>query len=192
MLEFCFGKTRTVLHFSFFAVLLLTAELLRSDWGLWCAGACLLHETGHILAYASLGAAPREVHFACGGIRIVPPGKPLSPARETLVLVSGSAVNLLIGGALLTLNCRYAAGFHLLLGAFNLLPLTALDGGQLLRLLAEQRLSLWGAAILCQTASVLTLLPLLWGGWQLFRRTGNFTLLLTLCYLMILSIASHK
>ncbi len=192
MLEFYFGKTRVILRFSFFAVLLLMAEFLKSDWGLWCAGACLLHETGHIFAYTSLGAAPREVCFTCGGIRIVPPKKPLSPIREALVLWAGSAVNLLAGGALWALRCRYAAGFHLLLGAFNLLPLSALDGGQLLRLLTEQRLPLWSAAAFCQIVSLATLLPLLISGWLLFRKTGNFSLLLTLCYLTAIAIDPHR
>lgn len=180
MLEFYWGKLRIVVRFSFFAVLLLMLELLRSDWGLWCAGASLLHEAGHILAYAAIGSAPREIHFECGGIRIVPPGALLSPGKETLVLTAGSGVNLLVGGILLALGCRYAAGFHLLLGVFNLLPLRSLDGGQLLGLLAERFFSLRTAEWLCQAISLIVLLPLLWGGWLLFRQSGNFSLILTL------------
>ena len=84
----------------------------------------------------------------------------------------------------LAIRCSYAAGFHLLLGAFNLLPLPALDGGQLLELLAERRLSLRAADRLCFLVGLLTLMPLLSGGWLLFRRTGNFTLLLTLFTLL--------
>ena len=122
MIEFYCGKLRVVIKFSFFAVLLLMLELLKSDWGLWCAGAGLLHEVGHLLAYAAVGAVPREISFECGGIRIVPSGKLLSPGREAVVLAAGSSVNLIVGGLLMGLGTRYAAGFHLLLGCFNLLP----------------------------------------------------------------------
>lgn len=192
MLEFVWKKLRIVVRFSFFAVLLLMLELLKSDWGLWCAGASLLHEAGHILAYAAMGSAPREIHFECGGIRIVPPEALLRPKKEALVLAAGSFANFLAGGILLTLGCRYAAGFHLLLGAFNLLPLRALDGGQLLGLLAERFFSLRTAERLCQAVSLLFLAPLLWGGWLLFQQSGNFSLLLTLACLLAATFPARR
>ena len=177
-------RLQLTIHFSFFAVLLLLTQLTRSDWGLWCVGACLLHEAGHILAYSAFGAFPKAIHLEAGGIRIVPPDRPLPPKAEELVLLAGPLFNLLCGGALLAIRCPYAAGFHLLVGAFNLLPLPALDGGQLLELLAEHRLSLRAADRLCFWVGLLTLMSLLSGGWLLFRRTGNFTLLLTLFTLL--------
>jgi hypothetical protein len=63
-------RLQLTIHFSFFAVLLLLTQLTRSDWGLWCVGACLLHEAGHILAYSAFGAFPKAIHLEAGGIRI--------------------------------------------------------------------------------------------------------------------------
>lgn len=192
MIEFVLGKLRVVVRFSFFAVLLLSLELVKSDWGLWCIGAALLHEGGHLLGYAAAGARPREISFECGGIRIVPPEKLLTPGREAMVLAAGSAVNLLAGGLLMVLEKPYAAGFHLVLGIFNLLPLRALDGGQLLELLAEQ---IWGpgtAERLCAGVNLLVLLPLVWGGWYLFSQSGNFSLLLAVGCLILAAVPARK
>ena len=75
-------RLQLTIHFSFFAVLLLLTRLTRSDWGLWCVGACLLHEAGHILAYSAFGAFPKAIHLKAGGIRIVPPDRPLTPKAE--------------------------------------------------------------------------------------------------------------
>lgn len=81
-------RLQLTIHFSFFAVLLLLTQLTRSDWGLWCVGACLLHEAGHILAYSAFGAFPKAIHLEAGGIRIVPPDRPLPPKAEELVLLA--------------------------------------------------------------------------------------------------------
>lgn len=192
MIDFYCGKLRVVIKFSFFAVLLLMLELLKSDWGLWCAGAGLLHETGHLLAYAAAGAIPKEISFECGGIRIVPSGKLLSPGREAMVLAAGSGVNLIAGGLLIVLGTQFAAGFHIVLGCFNLLPLRALDGGQLLGLLTEQLMTPGAADWTCRIVNLLTLVPLVWGGWLLFSQTGNFSLILVLVCLIFAAIPMRQ
>ena len=180
MLEFQFRSLAIGVRFSFFAVLLLMAELCRSDWGLWCAAASILHELGHFAAYAALGQVPKGLYFEAGGIRIVPPAGRLSPPGEAAVLLAGSGVNLAAGGLFCLLGSPYAGGFHLLLGLFNLLPLAQLDGGMLLALALDRFFPPRPAGMICGAVHWLCWGVLFGAGCLLFRRTGNFTLVFTI------------
>ena len=177
------GSFRLGIRFSFLAVLFFMLEISRSDWGLWCVFCCILHELGHFSAFALVGSRPRELWLEAGGMRIVPAAGLLSPGREAFVLSGGCMVNFFCGAVLLLLGCLEAAGFHLFLGLWNLLPLKALDGGQLLRLFLEQtapRKVAW----VCGLFHILFGFLLGCGGIWIFLRTGNFTLLLTLFCLL--------
>ena len=179
MIIFSFGHFRVGLRFGFLAVLFFMTQISRSDWRLWCVFCCILHELGHLAAYALAGSPPRELWLEAGGMRIVPREGFLPPAREALVLLGGCFANFVSAAALFFLRCPRAAGFHLLLGIWNLLPLAPLDGGQLLRLALD---------LLCPAAAPRIAAAVHWGcaallaaaGLLLFRETGNFTLLLTL------------
>jgi Zn-dependent protease len=98
---------------------------------------CLLHELGHIAALRLTGGELRAVELSCFGIRMT-----AAPAadvkRGAAVLLSGPAANLLLY-ALLTVTgkCPETASLSLAAGLFNLLPLSSLDGGALLDMLAE-------------------------------------------------------
>jgi stage IV sporulation protein FB len=110
-----------------------TAQLL-------CAAA--LHECGHLALLRSFGAAVRGARFSPLGVEILADCGGLSYPQELLTVLAGPAVNLLCGAA-----CAGAArlwgepalfapaGAHLVLGAFNLLPLRPLDGGRAIFLL---------------------------------------------------------
>lgn len=180
MLEFRFRSLSIGVRFSFFAVLLLMAELCRSDWGLWCAAASILHELGHFAAYAALGQPPRALYFEAGGIRITPPGGHLPLVGEAAVLLAGSSVNLAAGGLFCLLGKVYAGGFHLFLGLFNLLPLAQLDGGMLLALVLEQLFPPRPAGLICGAIHWLCWGLLFGAGCLLLWRTGNFTLIFTI------------
>ena len=98
---------------------------------------CLLHELGHIAALRLTGGELRSVELSCFGIRMT-----AAPAanvkRGAAVLLSGPAANLLLYAVLmLTGKCPETASLSLAAGLFNLLPLSSLDGGALLDMLAE-------------------------------------------------------
>ena len=94
----------------------------------------------------------------------------------SVVLLAGSAVNLVFFGAAAWLSgsperAGAFAAVHLVLGIVNLLPLSALDGGKILRLLLEQVVPLRAAERICFViqivllCSVITICALsLWGG----------------------------
>ena len=178
-MSFTIKGIRIQITFSFLAVLLLMVEHCGSNDPLWCVVCCLIHEMGHIIAYLCCGTKPKELLLEAGGLRIVPPDALLSVKQEAFVLAGGIAANLRSAGVLLMTGAIPAAGMHLFLAAFNLLPLAPLDGGQLLALLLRNS-GLPSADRIAEAVHLIFWLALVGGGLLLLHRTGNFTLLLTL------------
>lgn len=98
-----------------------------------------LHELGHLLPLLLWGCSA-QVHLTAWGAQIQPCSRGgLSYGKELMAVLLGPGVNLLC--ALLCANRGegwYAlAGIHLVLGTFNLLPLSGLDGGRAVGLLGS-------------------------------------------------------
>ncbi|MBR6791295.1 MAG: hypothetical protein IKM31_10560 [Oscillospiraceae bacterium] len=134
MISFRFCGTLIRLHFSFFAVLCLYLQLGEEPWGSYCIWAALLHESGHLLAFAAQKTPPLELHFRLGGIRLIPPPDPLPFPGELLTLLGGSLMSFLCGILLHRSGLPEAALPHFFTGIFSLLPLPGLDGGEILAL----------------------------------------------------------
>lgn len=110
--------------------------LLGNGWAPLAAvlSAAGLHEAGHYLVLRLLGAQVRSVHVGVLGMKMeVVPGR-LSYGGELAAVLAGPAVNLLCGTVLAAAGERWlaAAGAHLALAMFNLLPIRPLDGGRAL------------------------------------------------------------
>ncbi|MBQ4051809.1 MAG: hypothetical protein IJD13_09265, partial [Oscillospiraceae bacterium] len=133
MISFKLCGTTICLHFSFFAMLCLYFQLEREGYGVSCLFTALVHETGHLIAFAVQKAAPKELHFQLGGIRLIPPDEPLSFPGELFTLAAGSMVSLYCGSFLYYKDSQTALP-HLLTGLFSLLPLPGLDGGEIVSL----------------------------------------------------------
>jgi len=98
------------------------------------------HEAGHLLALRLAGAAVERVRLTAFGAEIQADTRYLHYPREILCTLAGPAVNLILAVLLARIAGNYlAAGVNLVLGAFNLLPVPALDGGRVLYLLVS-----WG------------------------------------------------
>lgn len=106
--------------------------------------AAILHELGHFAVLRLCGAPVRGVRLGALGAVMNSERSRLSYGAELLALLAGPLTNLLCAVALIvparTLPGLYAAaGTHLALGVFNLLPIRPLDGGQALELLVTWR-----------------------------------------------------
>lgn len=126
-----------------------------------------LHELGHLLMLRALGIPLLGLELRSSGAVIR--GGLVGEPREAWALLAGPGVNLLLALALR----RAAPGFalwNLGLGAWNLLPIRGLDGGQILALTLPCWLGRPGY-MLCQLFNWSTLFALilagLWAGWVL-------------------------
>lgn len=137
MTELCVRGVRYRLSFGFLimlAVLCCTGRTFAAY-----AFACLTHELGHLLCMTLLGVRVSAVTFAAGGILIEPARERLLPiSKELPVLLSGAGVNLLLGLLFLQLGARDAAAVQIVVGVWNLLPSSSLDGGAVLRCCTER------------------------------------------------------
>ena len=133
-------KTRISFTFGFFAVWSLILAGAEDDKALkaafFTAAACLIHETGHIIVMKIMGIEIERLTFFSGGIALKGSPSPelLSPMKEAAVLSAGCVFSFFAAGAARLMGNRLFMSVNLALGLFNLLPVSPLDGGMLLRL----------------------------------------------------------
>ena len=127
-------------------------------------GAAAVHEAGHCLALRLLGARALSLRIGALGAVLEAESSHLSYGGELAAVLAGPGANLL-GAWLLTAlgpGGETAAGAHLVLGAFNLLPVRPLDGGRALYLMAAwlrgpaagERAARWTGALTALTLAV--------------------------------------
>lgn len=184
MFSIQYGGTRWSLGVPFLLLLTLLLTLDQSGTALLCLLASFLHEGGHVAALLAMGRPPREVAVGACGIRLVPHPRPIEPMRQATVLLAGPLVNLVSAALFAVFRCVPAAvAAHAVLGVFNLLPIEALDGGQLLACFLPARTVRW--------ISVAVLLPLATLGFVLLLQYSNPSLLLVCIYLVV-RLFSHE
>lgn len=140
---------------------------------------CALHEGGHWLAIWAAGGEVKRVTLTVAGAEMAL-GRPLSYGRELACALAGPGVSLALAwlGSFLPGGALFA-GINLVLAAFNLLPLSALDGGRALGCAAGMLAGPEAAARLAGLLDGLLAGGLLAGGAILAWRGGSVTLLLT-------------
>ena len=102
--------------------------------------AAALHELGHLTALKLLGGRVTALRLSVFGAEMRVDGAGLSYGKELAAVLAGPLTNLLAGLVLAWCGCPAAAGAHLVLCAFNLLPVRPLDGGR-----ALHSLTAWAA-----------------------------------------------
>ena len=140
--------------------------------------AALLHELGHLLVLRLLGARILALRIGVFGAVLAADTARLSYPGEITAVLAGPAVNLLCGLLLAGAHAWVAAGAHLSLCLFNLLPVRPLDGGRALYLLiaalagpaAGERWARWAGAVTALSLGALA-------GWRVVRTGGSLWLL---------------
>lgn len=135
--------------------------------------AAVLHEGGHLLALYLLGGSVRGLRVTVFGAALLTDTARLSYPEELAVTLAGPAVNLLCGLGLSALGAWTAAGAHLSLCAFNLLPVRPLDGGRALQLLAAWLAGPSAGEAAARWAGAAAALALGLGAVWLMARTGG-------------------
>lgn len=172
----CKGKFRV----SAGVCLLLGWFILVNGWypaGLVLSAAAL-HELGHYAALRLLGARLSALRISVFGAEMTAGGTTLSYGGELAAVLAGPAVNLLAGIALAQAGYPAAAGAHLVLCAFNLLPVRPLDGGRALYLLISWAAGPAAGETVCRWAGGCTALALATAlVWLMVRSGGSLWLL---------------
>ncbi len=178
--------------------LLLIDESGAAFAGLMAAGC---HELGHILMMWCLRCPKCSIRFTAYGIKIIQRNfGGYGYWRDFFIAVAGAAVNFLFFGLLTMLDICFPcwtlknmAMSQLAIGAFNILPIYPLDGGQAVYSLLCSRCSLKTAGICSNICSFFFLTPLAcYAFYILFQSKYNFSMLVMVGYLLCLLFLKEK
>jgi Zn-dependent protease len=123
--------------------------------------AVLMHETAHLFTMWLIGCAPKEIRLIPSAVEII--GQTAkTPNHELLVLISGPAVNIILFlvlyfnylafGNILSL---YYGAVNLIIGGFNLLPISALDGGSIFINLLTRKIDINKAMLILKVMTLI-------------------------------------
>lgn len=163
--------------------------LVLDKTGTACAGivSAAVHETAHILAAALLGEKIARVRLNLFGAEITRQSRH-GYQQDIIISLAGPIANLalfLFFAALSGMQNKWTLA-NLVLGAFNLLPIEPLDGGQALLGFLCMHVPPEAAERTSELLSFGMLLPLAAAGfYMLLRSRWNFTLLAAVCYLTV-------
>ncbi len=195
MFELRLKKLTVKFDFSFFATVTLLMLLSGSNYAVIGLAVCLWHELGHFAVMLICGVKVKELVFYGAGIKIVPDKQIDFTGFGTAISVflAGSAANFL-AASLLSVSespeARLFAAVNMVIGAFNLLPLGYLDGGKIILLIIRRLCDYPRACMLeryLKWLNIFLILAVL--AVFTFVKRGNFTVYLTLCYLLISAIS---
>lgn len=192
------GKTKFSIDVSF--ALCVTLMLILDESGLAALAlfCCIFHETAHIFCLRILGEAPASVKLSFYGIKLERyPGANLGRLGEIAVYACGPIANILLSAIVFLFSnindsLKTAAVISLMTGIFNLIPCCPLDGGNILRCLAEFFFEEEKTEQIIFAVSLAVLLPMTAAAVFLLVGTGNPTLALVTAYLLGVTVLNKK
>lgn len=192
MIEFSFRGVKVCFDFSFFAAVSLLMLCSGNNCTAYSLYACLLHESGHLLAMLLTGQTVKKLVFYGAGIKIIRPMNDMlcKFRQETITLASGCTVNFILYAVTKLFGFGEDFGaVNLAIGLFNALPISFLDGGKIITaafyrflpyryaLKAESALNYASVITVPAAAAVLFM-----------TGTRNFTIYLTLLFLLFTAV----
>lgn len=188
------GKTEVRMTLWFPAVAAVLCLYGDDKTALCCLSASLMHECGHLIALICVKTYPQTICFGGFGMRILlPPQRKTSYLRQAIVALAGPFESGVATVLMHLIGSPKAAGIHLVLCIFNLLPIRPLDGGQALLFLLYRRVSRELAERVVAITSVAAVIPLtVIGVCLLFQSGYNASMLLVCVYLIFLLLFKTK
>lgn len=168
-------------EFGFFAVAAVFCLLDAPELAITAVCACIIHEIGHILAAVVADVKIKCVVFWTGGVRMISDSCLKSVSSEIFVLFAGPVFNFAAALFFYLIGADWAFSVNLILGLFNLLPFSNLDGGAVIRKILE-RFDLNGSLIMKAVAIISAVLIISF--FYLFK-AGNITGYITIVLLTV-------
>lgn len=187
--------TKIYVSFLFTATLCLMLIFDRTGLALPTLFAIFIHETAHLFAMWALDCAPKQIRLIPASVQIVSDFS-AGYNRDIAVSVMGPLSNILLFGCLYLNHLCYGnqgsliyALLNLIIGFFNLLPVTGLDGGRILYSLLAKHQDPNRANV------ILKIITLIFAAAALFlavtltiRGKLNLSLYIIVLYLVVISI----
>lgn len=152
--------------------------------------AVTLHELGHLMALYALNLPPKSITLSIIGVNIKQTYLFEKPIFETVVAAAGPTANLLTSFLLVPFTneafpaALCAAG--IVIGAFNLLPLSGLDGGDILNSLLSIKIDESKVNIILKATNVVVILLIAFiGVYLILSPSRNPTMLIAAVYLTV-------
>lgn len=181
MININIGKLKLTFDFSFFAVIALFCLLDAPELALTAICACIIHELGHYIAAILTDVKIERIIFWAGGVKMISDigMKPIS--NEIAVLAAGPVCNFLAALLYFIIGDNRAFSVNFILGLFNLLPFSSLDGGSVMEKILEYNgiFSYTYMRIIALFSAAMIIL------FFYFTGTGNITGYITLIFLAI-------
>ena len=179
-MKFNFFGTKINVSFLFLAIITFMFLIDKSGILMPMSIAVILHEISHLIAMGIFRCQPKEIRLIPGGIEITR-SFCLKKKTEILISLSGPFINIFLFVVFLKIDIEFSL-INLCIGVFNLLPLSFLDGGEILiKLLGEYK-----------AEKIFKLLSILIGGLGVFlgvyliiNKIPNISLLIFSVYLIL-------
>ncbi len=194
-MRFKFFGTEFYISFLFAAVITAMLVFDRTGFILPLLFAVLVHELGHLAAMWVLDCAPKRIRLVPAAVEITT--KLQSGGRyEIFIALCGPAINLFLF-AILFLNYLAFSNdsyltiglINLLIGLFNLLPVTGLDGGTVLFNILRRKAELSKAMLIMRTINLsVALAALVIGVTLCFKGQFNLSFFILALYLAVMSV----
>ncbi len=183
-MKFVIFGTKITVSFLFLATVTVIFLIDKSGLLTPMAIAIVMHETAHLVSMQLLGCQPKEINLIPGGIEIVRSFS-LKKNNEIIISFSGPFINILLFLIFFRYNLEFSL-INLCIGIFNLLPLSFLDGGEILKIILTEIFGLEKAKKFLGLLNFLIgLLGIILGVFLIFNKTLNVTLMIFSIYLIL-------
>lgn len=153
--------------------------------------ALAVHEAGHLAAICACGLRPVSLIAGTGGFIIC--YRDGDYKKDAVAALAGPALSLLAALCASTLHAsRFFAGLNAAFAAFNLIPISGLDGGRAMSALLSVRCSADTVRKTALVSDVLCLSLLFYLGAYAVLRHSNYTFLVSAVYLCIMCCKNQK
>lgn len=186
-MKFYILKTEISISYLFVSIITFMILIDKSGFVLPMLLSVFLHEAAHLITMFLLGCEPKSINFIPCSIE-VKRGVCCDYKKEILISVSGPILNIILFILFFKFRIEFSL-INLCFGVFNLLPLSVLDGGEILNVVLFKVLKEKTAKILFKAINFFFgALGVFFGVFLYVKQNGNISLILFSIYIILFNI----